>query len=165
MKEYRSTVTPGEGMDFVISDGSLDRHGTRINPRGWVLSSFKRNPIALFGHDSRFPIGTWENVRIDGDRIIGTLKLAAKGTSQRIDELISLVEQSILRAVSVGFSVLEFGAKGKSQYDFEKQELHEVSLVSVPSNVNALAIARALQRLRTRCAPTWRLRRDQKATP
>jgi len=83
-------------------------------------------------------------VRLEGDRVIGRLKLAAKGTSDRIDEVISLVEQGILRAVSVGFSVVEMGAKGKSSFDYEKQELHEVSVVSVPSNMNALAKARAL---------------------
>lgn len=140
----RTSVTDGDGLEFVISDGSLDRHGTRINPNGWNLDNFKRNPIALFVHDSDFPIGKWENVRAESGKLIGTLKLAAKGTSARIDELISLVEQGILRAVSVGFRVLEFGVAGKSQFDFEKQELLEVSLVSVPSNTNALAKARAM---------------------
>ena len=142
--ERRTSVTRGDGLDFVISDGSLDRHGTRINPKGWDLTSFKRNPIALFSHSSAFPIGTWENVRVEGDQLVGRLVLAAKGTSARIDELISLVEQGVLRAVSVGFSILEFGVPGKSQYDFDRQELLEVSLVSVPSNTNALAMARAL---------------------
>lgn len=141
---HRTSVSAGEGTDFVISDGSLDRHGTRINPKGWDLNSFKRNPIALFGHSGGFPIGRWENVRVEGAKLIGTLLLAAEGTSDRIDELRRLVEQGILRAVSVGFSVLEFGTPGKSDYDFEKQELHEVSLVSVPSNTNALAKARSL---------------------
>lgn len=151
MTERRTTLCErvlraagGEGYDFVISDGSLDRHGTRINPKGWELSAFKRNPIALFGHSSGFPIGKWENLRVEGDRLLGRLVLAAKGSSARIDELISLVEQGILRAVSVGFSVLEYGVPGKSQYDFERQELMEVSLVSVPSNTNALAMARSL---------------------
>lgn len=142
--EHRVAVTDGSGFDFVISDGSLDRHGTRINPKGWELSNFKRNPIALFGHSSGFPIGRWENVRAEGGKIIGKLMPAMKGTSARIDELISLIEQGILRAVSVGFSVLEYGVPGKSDFDFERQELHEVSLVSVPSNTNALAKARAL---------------------
>lgn len=151
MTERRTTLCErvlraagGEGYDFVISDGSLDRHGTRINPKGWELSAFKRNPIALFGHSSGFPIGKWENLRVEGDRLLGRLVLAAKGSSARIDELISLVEQGILRAVSVGFSVLEYGVPGKSQYDYERQELMEVSLVSVPSNTNALAVARSL---------------------
>ena len=141
---YRTAAAAGDGMDFVISDGSLDRHGTRINPKGWMLANFLRNPIALFGHSGGFPIGRWENVRLDGDKVVGRLVLAAEGTSARIDELRKLVEQGILRAVSVGFSVLEWGQPGKSTFDIEKQELHEVSLVSVGSNTNALAAARAL---------------------
>lgn len=145
MTEYRTTVSAGDGLDFVISDGTLDRHGTRINPNGWVLANFRKNPIALFIHSNSFPIGLWSNIRVENNQLIGTLKLAAKGTSARIDELISLVEQKILRAVSVGFNVLEFGVAGKSEFDFEKQELLEVSLVSVGSNTNALAKARALQ--------------------
>lgn len=142
--QRRERASEGAGLDFVISDGSLDRHGTRINPRGWDLTAFKRNPIALFGHSGGFPIGRWEDVRAEGGKVLGRLVFAAKGTSARIDELASLVEQGILRAVSVGFSVLKYGTPGKSQYDYEQQELLEVSLVSVPSNTNALAVARGL---------------------
>jgi len=141
---HRTSVSDGEGLDFVLSDGSLDRHGTRINPKGWDLRNFKKNPIALFGHDGRFPIGSWENIRVEGDKLVATLKLAAKGTSARIDEIISLVEQGILRATSVGFSVLKYGVAGKDQFDFIEQELLETSVVSVGSNSNALAKARAL---------------------
>lgn len=141
---YRASMSDGTGYDFVLSDGSLDRHGTRINPDGWELAAFKRNPIALFGHSGGFPVGRWENVRAESGKLMGRLVLAAQGTSQRIDELRALVEQGILRAVSVGFSVLEYGKPGKDQHDFQKQELLEVSLVSVPSNTNALAIARGL---------------------
>lgn len=144
MTTYRTAVSAGDGMNFVISDGSLDRHGTRINPNGWDLSNFKRNPIALFGHSSGFPIGRWEDVRVEKDKLVGRLVLAAENTSARIDELRKLVEQGILRAVSVGFSVLEWGAPGKSNFDIEKQELHEVSLVAVGSNTNAVAKARSL---------------------
>ena len=140
----RASVSEGTGADFVLSDGSMDRHGTRINPDGWDLSAFKRNPIALFGHSGGFPIGKWENVRVEGGKLLGRLVLAARGTSARIDELASLVEQGILRAVSVGFTVIEEGTRGKSPYDFMRQELLEVSLVSVPSNTNALAVARGL---------------------
>lgn len=141
---HRTSVSAGEGLDFVISDGSLDRHGTRINPKGWDLTNFKKNPIALFGHDSRFPIGTWSDIRTEGDRLVATLKPAAKGTSQRIDEIISLIEQGVLRATSAGFSVIKFGTAGKDQYDYLEQELREASIVSVGSNTNALAKARAL---------------------
>jgi HK97 family phage prohead protease/HK97 family phage major capsid protein len=132
------------GIEFVISDGSMDRHGTRINPKGWVLDKFKKNPIALFGHSSSFIVGSWSNLRQEGDELIAKYNPAQKGTSPRIDEINSLVEQDILRATSVGFEPLEYGQAGKSKYDYEKQELIEVSLVAVPSNTNALALARSM---------------------
>lgn len=144
-KQYRIAVrADGDGFDFVLSDGALDRHGTRINPKGWVLDNFKRNPVALFAHDSKSPIGVWENVRNVGDKLVGTLAMAAEGTSARIDELRKLIEQNILRAVSVGFYPLKYGQAGKDEYDYVEQELLECSLVSVGSNPNALAKARAL---------------------
>src|SRR5689334_18660522 len=121
----RASATEGNGLEFILSDGTLDRHGTRINPAGWVLDNFRKNAIALFNHDRDSPIGTWESVRTEGGKLIGRLKLAARGTSARLDEIIGLVEQGILRATSVGFSVLEFGVAGKSNFDFEKQELLE----------------------------------------
>ena len=147
--QRRERASEGAGLDFVISDGSLDRHGTRINPDGWDLAAFKRNPIALWDHGGdpvlgRRPIGHWENVRVEGGKLIGRLILAAKGTSAIIDELALLVEQGVLRAVSVGFSVLERGVPGKTQFDFMRQDLHEVSLVAIGSNTNALKQARGL---------------------
>jgi HK97 family phage major capsid protein len=140
MTLYRTTVSAGEGMDFVLSDGTLDRHGTRINPRGWEVGKYLP---ALFGH-AGIPIGQWENVRVEGERLLGRLAMAAKGTSARIDELRSLVEQGILRAVSVGFEVLDYGKPGQTEFDIERQSLVEASLVTIPSNPNALAQARAL---------------------
>lgn len=142
--QHRTSVSAGDGLDFVISDGSLDRHGTRINPAGWDLRNFKKNPIALFAHDSRFPLGNWTNIRTDGDKLVATLKLAAKGTSDRIDEIISLIEQGVLRAVSVGFNVTKLGTPGKDEFDFVAQELLETSVVAIGSNANALAKARSL---------------------
>jgi HK97 family phage major capsid protein/HK97 family phage prohead protease len=140
----RTSVTDGEGMDFVLSDGSLDRHGTRINPQGWVLESFRKNPIALFGHQSSFPIGTWADIRIEKGELRARLEPAEPGTSARVDEIVSLIRQRILRATSVGFDPLKEGKPGKSSFDFEEQELLEASVVSVPSNKNSLALARAL---------------------
>lgn len=140
---HREAVTPGGGYDFVVSDGSRDRYGTRINPNGWVLKSFKRNPIALFGHASDFVMGRWENIRVEGDRVLATLVPAARGTSARIDELLSLLEQGILRACSVGFTVLQIGEK-TDPYEYMQQELLEISVVSVPGNSNALAVARSM---------------------
>jgi len=146
---YRATVSAGDGMDFVISDGSLDNHGTRFNPKGWELSRFRRNPQALWAHGrdpawGTRPIGRWENVRVEGNKLVGRLVLAAQGTAAFIDELRSMIEQRIIRAVSVGFNPIKMGNPAQGGFDFEETELLEVSLVSVPSNKNALSMARSL---------------------
>ena len=43
-KVHADTVT---GMEFCLSDESIDRMGDIIKSAGWVLDNFKNNPIAL----------------------------------------------------------------------------------------------------------------------
>jgi HK97 family phage prohead protease len=139
-------------LEFVMSTNSVDRMGDVIDQSGWDLKSFTKNPVALWGHNSSYPIGVWENVRVEGTRtqkLIGRLKLAKSGTSRFIDELRSLIEQRILRAVSVGFMPKEYepirDADGRTTgYKFLKADLMECSLVSVPANQDALSLAKSL---------------------
>lgn len=135
--------TDGSPFDFVLSDESVDRMGDVIRAGGWDLSSFKSNPIALFGHSHENIIGVWENVRVEGKKLLGTLKLAKPGTSTFIDTIRSLIEQHIIKAVSVGFQPVEASPRKGGGYDFVKASLHEVSVVAVPANPNALALAKA----------------------
>lgn len=137
-------VEVSDDLEFVLSDATPDRYGDVVEAKGWDLTWFRKNPIALFGHDNAFPIGTWENVRVEGGKLLGKLKLAEAGTSARIDELRSLVQQKILRAVSVGFKPVETEPNGNRGIRFLKQELLETSLVSVPANPAALAVAKSL---------------------
>lgn len=145
---HKTVASGGEGMEFVLSDATVDRYGDIVDPSGWQLANFKKNPIALFGHSGGFPIGKWADVRVDGGRLVGRLVLAAKGTSARLDEIISLVEQGILRAVSVGFRPLKSepidAAKPWGAQRYTKSELLETSLVSVPANPAAIALAKSL---------------------
>ena len=136
-------------MTFVLSDGTTDRMGDVLNPAGWELTNFRQNPIALWAHASSRPIGVWSDVVVRGKQLIGKLNFAAKGTSSLIDELRSLVEQRILKTVSVGFSPLEAepirDPKGNmTGWFFKSMELLEVSLVSVPANPSAISVARSL---------------------
>src|SRR5262249_40017878 len=114
---------------------------------GWELANFKKNPIALFAHMGSFPIGKWSNVRVEDNALQGTLTLAEEGVSDRIDEIIRLVDAGILKAVSVGFTPIEFEERKGDTYGlvYTKQELVECSIVSVPANPNALQVAKALK--------------------
>ena len=61
---HKTHAAKVEGMDFVMSDETPDRMDDIIMSDGWDLEHFKKNPIALFGHRSDFPIGKWSNLRV-----------------------------------------------------------------------------------------------------
>jgi HK97 family phage prohead protease/HK97 family phage major capsid protein len=132
------------GLEFVLSDESVDRMNDVISADGWDIAAFRKNPIALFSHNPNFIVGKWNNLRVDGQALRGHLELAPKGTSDRIDEIRKLVEAGILRAVSVGFRSIEHKPREKGGLHYTKQELIETSLVAIPANANALAVAKSL---------------------
>lgn len=125
---------------YVMSDETVDRVGDVIKASGWNLQNFAKNPVALFGHDHKFIVGHWTDVKVQGKQLIGRLKLLPKGISERLDEVIAAVEAGILRAVSVGFNIDPDKAERNKEggYSFGAAELLECSLVSVPANPNAL---------------------------
>jgi hypothetical protein len=91
------------------------------------------------------PIGTWSDVRVENGQLRGKLNFAAPGTSPRIDEMRSLLEQGILRAASVGFEPVEHEPRAKGGgRRYMRQRLVECSLVTIPANANALQIAKSL---------------------
>lgn len=130
--------------EFIMATDDEDRIGDVIDIGGMNIATFKQNPIALWAHDSKSPIGSWEGLKKEGGRLIGKLKLAAAGTSPLIDRLRELIEQGILKAVSVGFRVIEYEpidpAEPWGAWRFLKSELLECSLVSIPANSAALRI-------------------------
>jgi HK97 family phage prohead protease len=144
----------GDVREFVMSDDSVDRAGDVIEQSGWDLSTFQQkdkfNPIALFNHRPDYVIGSWADVRVEGNRLIGRFMPAAPGTSEIADSVRKLIEQGILRATSVGFEPKEqepLNEKANAVYGpfrFKRQSLLECSVVSVPANPQAVAVARSL---------------------
>lgn len=141
------TQSESNPFEFVMSTADEDRMGDIVE-QDWVLSHFKKNPVALWMHKTAEPIGVWERVRVEGGKLVGKLALAEKGTSELIDRIRSLIEQRILRAVSVGFM------SGKAEpldekdpwggFRLSKNELMECSVVTVPANQNALNVGKGL---------------------
>jgi HK97 family phage prohead protease len=144
------------GMTFVASDESVDRYGDIIRARGWDLSHFKNNPVLLFGHDSSaVPIGKVPDVRVEGTRLVADVEFRPEGDSAAADDVYSALQGGFLSAVSVGFlPTAEPNAiwaaddpkhlSWPTGYEFVGQELLELSVVPVPANPQALALARSL---------------------
>jgi HK97 family phage prohead protease len=146
----KSTAAPVKDFTFTLSDETVDRYGDIVSADGWELDWFRKNPIALFGHDHDFPIGKWADVHVEkkSKALRGTLDIP-KGVSPRIDEIGRLVDGGYLNAVSVGFRPTKKPEPLKEDDDwgpvrYVGQELLECSVVPVPANPNALIQARAL---------------------
>jgi HK97 family phage prohead protease len=137
---------------FVMSseEGGVDRQGDIVVVSGIDVRNFLRSPVALFNHDQDKPIGRWENVRRVGRKLVGTLVFAATELGRQCWDL---VKGGVLSGVSIGFNptgrVVPRYASGEGDEGdeggnvFEKVEVLECSLVSVPANANALLVGRA----------------------
>src|SRR5262245_54842569 len=131
---------------FTFSDGSIDRMGDRINPAGWHLDAYRKNPVVLFGHDyTSLPIGRSPWQAIQGGALIGDIEFCPKGINPLADQVAELVGSGWLQTVSVGFRPVKHAAsQERSGIDFHEQELLEVSVVPVPANQNAMLAAKSL---------------------
>lgn len=138
----------GEDIEFVISTASVDRHGTVLDPNGWILDNFRNNPIMAYQHNTHSTdpddiIGTWD-LRIEGGQLIGKPIFEDAELNPKADKIRRKIEAGTLRAVSVGFIPTEYrwGQKSRGEDEdvlyLERNELLEVSVVAVPSNPDAL---------------------------
>ena len=155
-RQFAEVRASGEDrqVKFIFSTDAKDRHGTRINPDGWRLENFNKNGIASFQHraygdpDPDMIIGkaqAWKS----GGNLVGTIDFETEDVNPLADKLYRKVKAGTLNAVSVGFiehdghwgSDSERGAEGEEAdtYYFDDIELMEISLVTVPSNPEALA--------------------------
>lgn len=132
---------------IIASTGTIDRQGESLNPKGWVLDNFKKNPVILFGHDySSLPIGKAINVNevtFGGNYALSIDVEFAK--TQMAEEVFQLIKDGFMNTVSVGFIPSEWGVAGKDPYTYMKMELLEVSVVPVPANPEALIQVRAFE--------------------
>lgn len=143
-------------VEHVASDESADRMGDIIRVKGWELGPFKANPLLLRYHDNNKPplglvLNASKGKKDDGDPALITLSQFHADDKQD-DEgrvLARLVLDGDLPAVSVGFMPLatmrpETGEErekmGLGPYGvvYERAQLLELSIVTVPANANAL---------------------------
>lgn len=140
---------------FVASDETPDRVGDIIKVSGWNLTSYKQNPVVLWGHDQANtpPIGKAVNVRRGAGpagkpALLASIEFAPKEAYEFAETVYQLTKGGFLNAVSVGFmprdtkelSKEERAALGMPSYGlmYTKADLLEISVVSVPANPSAL---------------------------
>ena len=130
-------------LDFIGSAESKDRHGDIVKSDGWMLDSYLKNPVFLWGHDSRgLPIGKAIDVKVNGEekRLEFKIKFAVEEYPFAAT-VYKLYKNGFLNATSVGFIPHEGEYDGeKDAFVFTKNELLELSAVTVPANPDALRL-------------------------
>ena len=153
-EEVKSSKDLSRGIDFTISTGAVDRDRDTIDPNGFDLKAFKKNPVVLFAHDnSKPPIGRATKIRAKDGRLQATAEFMNNDidTSGFSDMIFRMLKEGFLKATSVGFMPVDFDFVETDDFkdprfggvDFSKVELLEFSVVPVPSNPEALIEARA----------------------
>jgi hypothetical protein len=143
---------------FLVSDESIDSHGTVFRLEGWEFSQYINNPVVTYGHpgidstDDTDIIGRSELFRRDG-KIYA--KLYYDMESEKAVRIKSKVERGFLNMCSIRASVKDgdWGDAERGEDEnvlyFKRQELIDWGIVMHGSNRNAQAqrsedIARAL---------------------
>tara|TARA_R110000824_G_scaffold51625_2_gene143821 strand:+ start:1060 stop:2070 length:1011 start_codon:yes stop_codon:yes gene_type:complete len=129
----------------IVSTESVDRDGDIIRQAHWDLNHFKSHPILLSSHNYRGlqnQIGEWTAMGVSDNKLVGEAKYYIKEGNPEADWGFKLASKG-RAAFSVGFVPDMSRAKalevnGNMAYEFNGQELLEVSQVTVPSNADAL---------------------------
>jgi HK97 family phage prohead protease len=133
---------------FRFSDGSIDLMDDRLDPLGWELENFRRNPIVPWSHDTSIPpIGRVVNIYKNIVELGGDIEFARPEVSEFADEIFRLVDAGFINACSVGFPPLEWEWADDPDrpfgVNFKRQRLLEVSVVPVPALPSALIDGRS----------------------
>tara|TARA_R100001086_G_scaffold169725_3_gene92506 strand:+ start:3291 stop:3908 length:618 start_codon:yes stop_codon:yes gene_type:complete len=160
-KQLEFSVEKTEGarnvkVDATISTETIDRDGEVLVAQGMDASEFEKNPVVFYNHDYAQPIGKITDIRRKADKVDATIEFAQRPSDfegSYFPEFVeSLVEQGIVKGISVGFVPHAGGVRKASQKDredygdsvrqvYSKWKLLEVSVAPLPANGEALVSA------------------------
>ena len=130
---------------FVLHDESVNSYGFRMLTAGASLDEFRKNPVMFYNHDDcTMPIGRWDNIRIDNDRILADAHFDELDPQGK--EIARKVEAGYINACSIGAWVLESNGdsslylEGQNEPTVTRWVVREASICNIPSNHNALAL-------------------------
>lgn len=137
----------------IVSTERKDRAGDIIRQDGWNLDDFLKHPALLVNHDYRSvrsQVGEWEEMKVKEKALHGVARYYVGEGNENADWAFNLASKG-RAAFSVGFipdmdkAVLqEGGDEWFGPWEFNGQELLEVSQVTIPANPEALQMLKTL---------------------
>lgn len=131
---------------FVLHDESVNTYGFRMLTSGANLEEFRKNPVLFLNHkDWELPIGRWENIRIEGTRILADAVFDEN--DEEAIKVMKKVETDFVRMASVGAwppeevsDAPELKLPGQTMPTVTRWTVREASIVTIGANHNALVM-------------------------
>lgn len=134
---------------FLVSTATPDRDGDIVEPAGWELDQYRKNPVVLWAHDVfSLPVARAVEIATRDDALEAVARFTSAEENPRGAMVFKLYAGGFLSAVSAGFMPLEVAALTNDEgervgFHIQRQELWEFSCVTIPSNPDALIAARS----------------------
>lgn len=100
------------------------------------LERFMKNPVMLWSHNMRDPIGLWDDVSLKPDGLYVSGLIHTQFPSGKL--VADMAEAGLVRGLSIGFIELAGEWDEEDTYHITDLDLLEVSVVSIPANQEAL---------------------------
>lgn len=127
-----------------LTNDRLNSYGYRVLTDGVDLEQYERNPILLYMHNRGQVIGVIKDLKRENGEITG--ELAFDEATELSRQCRKQWEFGSLRMVSIGFNVIETSdapehiVAGQRFPTVTKSQLHEVSLVDIGANNDAIRL-------------------------
>lgn len=124
--------------EFVLSDGSVNSYGFRIDMGKLHLERFKNNPVMLYNHGEL--VGKWTGIREEGGKLIATPEFMDGEGEDLAAKVKKRVEQGFVKGASLGIHILAVTHYEDGKPPLVEAEVLETSVCDIPSNANALTL-------------------------
>lgn len=134
-------------IEMIGSTAAVDRDNEVLSIEGWDLKAYKKNPVVLEAHNYWEPAIGRAKVSIKDKQMVFRIEFPPEGVYPRADLFRKLYKLGFMKASSVGFIPSEYkmgNGVDEPRRTFLKQELTEISLVTVPANPEALLSEKSL---------------------
>jgi len=142
-------------MTFTVATAETNRNDWKLNPQGWHLENYAKNPVMLWTHNDGswldsgshgLPFAKAERTWLDRDFLKVRCLWVEKGditgeAGELCESVLRLYRKGYLNAVSAGWIPLDWEfVEVESGWEImcKEQELVEISFVPIPAEPNAL---------------------------
>ena len=143
-------------MTFTVATADMNRNGWELNPQGWHLENYAKNPVMLWTHNDGggwmdsgshgLPFARAERAWVEGDLLKVKCLWVDEGditgeAGELCESVLRLYLKRYLNAVSAGWIPLDWEfveVEEGWKIMCKEQELVEISFVPIPAEPNAL---------------------------